>query len=194
MIKREGFMSEKLKVIQAYEAFWDNLQESREDHFILRLTFSDRVTKDVDFRPLVEKSAPPLLDPHVFMWYKITPCGNLEWRYGEECEKILTFYPTYLYEHGKTVSARPYLELRIKDTEYVRDFILRITFSDGVTKDVDFYPLLNSPVLLPLRDVNHFLQFGLMPWGNLEWYNGADFDPQYLYENGKIICQVDREI
>ena len=35
----------------------------------------------------------------------------------------------------------------------------------------------------PLKDLRNFVQFGLTHWA-LEWYNGADFAPDYLYRNG----------
>lgn len=76
--------------------------------------------------------------------------------------------------------------LEILGTELVSDFVLRIGFSDGVVKDVDFWPLLTGPQHRELRDMDHFIQYGLMPWGNLEWYNGVDFDPEYLYEHGVV--------
>lgn len=36
----------------------------------------------------------------------------------------------------------------------------------------------------PLLDLDNFIQFALTDW-TLEWYNGVDFAPEYLYENGK---------
>ena len=73
--------------------------------------------------------------------------------------------------------------LTVEDVEYVKDYILRILFSNGVTKQVDVLPLLNGAVFEPLIDKNNFIQFGLTG-GTIEWYNGADFAPEYLYKIG----------
>ena len=73
--------------------------------------------------------------------------------------------------------------LTVEDVEYVKDYILRILFSNGVTKQVDVLPLLNGAVFEPLKDKNNFIQFGLTG-GTFEWYNGADFAPEYLYKIG----------
>ena len=73
--------------------------------------------------------------------------------------------------------------LRVVDVEYIKDFTMRLEFSDGTIKTIDFLPLLKGNFFEPLKDKNNFIQFGLTDW-TLEWYNGADFAPEYLYEVG----------
>lgn len=73
--------------------------------------------------------------------------------------------------------------LTIEDVEYIKDYILRLRFSDGQTKDVDIFPLLNGAIFEPLKDKRNFIQFGLTG-GTIEWNNGADFAPEYLYDKG----------
>ena len=75
--------------------------------------------------------------------------------------------------------------LTIEDVEYIKDYILRLRFSDGQTKDVDIFPLLNGAIFEPLKDKRNFIQFGLTG-GTIEWYNGADFAPEYLYDKGTV--------
>ena len=72
--------------------------------------------------------------------------------------------------------------LTVKDVEYVGDYILICTFSDGVTKRVDLEPLLKYPAFQELRDKSQFIQFGLDQ--TIFWANGADIAPEYLYDNG----------
>ena len=72
--------------------------------------------------------------------------------------------------------------LTVKDVEYVGDYTLICTFSDGVTKRVDLEPLLKFPAFQELRDKSRFIQFGLDQ--TIFWANGADIAPEYLYENG----------
>ena len=70
--------------------------------------------------------------------------------------------------------------LRIVDVEYIKDFTMRLEFNDGKVKTIDFLPLLNGKIYEPLKSKDNFIQFGLTDW-TLEWYNGADFAPEYLY-------------
>lgn len=73
--------------------------------------------------------------------------------------------------------------ITIDDVEYIKDYTLRIRFSNGVVKTVDVFPLLNGAIFEPLKKMSNFIQFGLTG-GTIEWYNGADFAPEYLYEKG----------
>jgi hypothetical protein len=70
--------------------------------------------------------------------------------------------------------------IRITDIEYIQDYTMRLEFSDGVQKQIDFYPLLKGKLFEPLKDKNNFIQFGLNHW-TIEWANGADIAPEYLY-------------
>jgi len=73
--------------------------------------------------------------------------------------------------------------LRIIDVDYIKDYTLRLKFSDGVTKEVDLKPYLTGEVFGELLDMGKFVQYGLTPV-TIEWANGADFAPEFLYEVG----------
>jgi len=73
--------------------------------------------------------------------------------------------------------------LRITDVDYIKDYTLRLKFSDGVTKEVDLKPYLTGEVFGELLDTDKFVQYGLTPV-TIEWANGADFAPEFLYEVG----------
>ena len=73
--------------------------------------------------------------------------------------------------------------IRVTGVEYVKDYTMRLEFSNGKVKLVNFLPLLKGKLFEPLKDLRNFVQFGLTHW-TLEWYNGADFAPDYLYRNG----------
>ena len=63
---------------------------------------------------------------------------------------------------------------------------MRLTFSDGVVKDVDLQGELYGEVFEPLKDLDRFRQVAVNPETNtIEWPNGADFAPEYLYEIGE---------
>ena len=73
--------------------------------------------------------------------------------------------------------------LRVKDVDYQGDYKLALTFSDGVHKIVDLEPYLKGEVFGSLRDKDQFIQYALTPV-TIEWANGADLAPEYLYEIG----------
>jgi hypothetical protein len=70
---------------------------------------------------------------------------------------------------------------RVVDVEYIKDYTMRLEFNDGKQKVIDFLPLLKGELFEPLKDKRNFIQFGLTHW-TLEWYNGAEFAPERLYE------------
>lgn len=72
--------------------------------------------------------------------------------------------------------------LTVTDVEYIKDYTLLCTFSDGAVKIVDLTPLLQYPAFKELEDKTLFMQFGLD--GTLFWKNGADIAPEYLYSHG----------
>ena len=71
--------------------------------------------------------------------------------------------------------------IRVTDVEYLQDYTMRLEFSNGVQKQIDFYPLLKGKLFEPLKDKNNFIQFGLNHW-TIEWANGADLAPEFLYD------------
>ena len=72
--------------------------------------------------------------------------------------------------------------MRIVDVEYLHDYVMKLEFSNGECRIVNFDSLLHGKFLDELRDKKKFIQFALTPW-TLEWYNGVDFAPEYLYEH-----------
>ena len=74
--------------------------------------------------------------------------------------------------------------LRVVDVDYLYDYVMNLEFSNGEHRIVDFKPLMTGKLREPLLNLDNFIQFALTDW-TLEWYNGVDFAPEYLYENGK---------
>ncbi len=73
--------------------------------------------------------------------------------------------------------------LRVVDVDYIKDYKLLLKFSDGVVKKVDLRPYLTGSVFGELLDLNRFIQYGLTHV-TIEWANGADLAPEFLYEIG----------
>jgi len=71
--------------------------------------------------------------------------------------------------------------LCVTKAEYFDEYKLLLTFNNNVTKLVDLKNSLYGEVFEPLKDIDKFKQFKLSDW-TVEWYNGADFAPEYLLE------------
>jgi hypothetical protein len=70
--------------------------------------------------------------------------------------------------------------VHVTDVEPREGFVLRVSFSDGVARDVDVEELMRGPIFEPLRhDPKLFLQVRVES-GTLVWPNGADIDPVVL--------------
>jgi hypothetical protein len=73
--------------------------------------------------------------------------------------------------------------LWIKDAKYVDDYKISVIFSNDIQKTVDLKDQLYGEVFEPLLDIENFKQFKISDW-TIEWQNGADFAPEYLYKIG----------
>lgn len=73
--------------------------------------------------------------------------------------------------------------IEVREAVYLSGFKLLITFSDGKVKEVDLDGKLACPVFEPLKDPEYFKAFCIR-FNTLEWPNGADIAPEYLYEIG----------
>jgi hypothetical protein len=71
--------------------------------------------------------------------------------------------------------------IKVQKAEYVQNYILRLTFSDGVVSDVDLENEIYGEVFEPLKDKEYFQAFSQDRW-TVTWDCGADFAPEFLYE------------
>ena len=76
--------------------------------------------------------------------------------------------------------------LKVIAADYVRDYILRLTFNDGVVKLVDFSPLMQTGYLRKLQDMSFFRNYTIDPY-TVDWNNEIGFAPESLYERGVTI-------
>jgi hypothetical protein len=81
--------------------------------------------------------------------------------------------------------------LHVASIQYLRDYMLRVEFDNGVTKDVDLERELHGEVFQPLREVSLFRQARVNPeTRTVEWPTGADFAPEFLFEIGTLVERV----
>jgi hypothetical protein len=72
--------------------------------------------------------------------------------------------------------------VKVIAAKYVKDYVIRLRFSDGVEGEVDLKDKLFGEVFEPLIDKNFFKKFILRPeWLTIVWPNGADFAPEFLH-------------
>ena len=74
---------------------------------------------------------------------------------------------------------------------YTEAYKLELEFNDGAVKEVDLKDELYGEVFELLKDIALFEQVFVNPETNtIEWPNGADFAPEFLYEIGKAVQKV----
>ena len=72
---------------------------------------------------------------------------------------------------------------RIVAFEQTGTYSLRLRFDDGLSRTIDFEPILAGELFGPLRDPKVFSQVKLDPEVHtLVWPSGADFDPATLHD------------
>jgi len=81
-----------------------------------------------------------------------------------------------------TIEAR---RVRVETVEPLDGYVLRLGFSDGVTREIDLECELWGPVFEPLRDPAVFRRVAVdKELGTIVWPNGADMDPDVLRGDG----------
>jgi hypothetical protein len=76
--------------------------------------------------------------------------------------------------------------LHVTDVEVSDGYTLSLRFNNGESRTVDLEPELYGEVFEPLRDKSFFAHARVNEeTGTVEWPNGADFAPEFLYEAGE---------
>ncbi len=73
--------------------------------------------------------------------------------------------------------------LEVLSAKYLGDYKINLLFNNGESKTVDLSDQLNGKVFEPLKDMAYFQSFAVK-FNTIEWSNGADFAPEYLFEIG----------
>lgn len=81
--------------------------------------------------------------------------------------------------------------LHVTKLSYLDDYRLKLAFNNSVVKIVDLYHELDGEIFEPLTDVVFFRQVYLNEeTGTIEWPNGADFAPEFLFEIGEDVPET----
>jgi Protein of unknown function (DUF2442) len=71
---------------------------------------------------------------------------------------------------------------RVTEVEPLTGFMLRLTFTDGLVREVDLSKDLWGPMAEPLQDPGYFARVRVDPeLGTVVWPNGYDLDPDVLH-------------
>ena len=73
--------------------------------------------------------------------------------------------------------------IEVIKAEYIGDYKLLLQFNKGERRIADLSNSLKGTVFAPLKDIDYFKRFSIK-FNTIEWENGADFAPEYLYEIG----------
>ena len=77
----------------------------------------------------------------------------------------------------------------IKNVKAMPDYKLLITFDNGEVKIFDMNPYLDTGIYKELKNINVFNSVRVS-FDAVEWSNGADLDPEEVYEMSEKISGV----
>ncbi|MDD5266512.1 MAG: DUF2442 domain-containing protein [Methylococcales bacterium] len=83
--------------------------------------------------------------------------------------------------------------IHVTNAEYCGEYKVWLSFNDGTEGEVDLASELYGQVFEPLTDKEFFKSFKL-EGHTLSWSNGADFAPEFLYEQIAPISTFKRSI
>ncbi len=80
-------------------------------------------------------------------------------------------------------------DYHVLEARYVSGYVVWLRFRDGTAGEIDLGPALRGPVFEPLRDPHVFRSFAIHPeFRTLAWPNGADFAPEFLHDNLRVMA------
>ena len=84
---------------------------------------------------------------------------------------------------------------RVTGFRIVGPYTLTVEFDDGLSRTIDFRPVLEGELYGPLRDRKIFESVRIDPEVHtLVWPNGADIAPEALYDLPDIVPQAGRNV
>ncbi|KPA18759.1 hypothetical protein MHK_001018 [Candidatus Magnetomorum sp. HK-1] len=76
--------------------------------------------------------------------------------------------------------------LHVDEFQYIKDYKLLLKFNNNVRKLVDLKDELYGEIFEPLKD-EKFFKDCFISHNTVEWKNGADFAPEFLYKIGEPV-------
>ena len=73
----------------------------------------------------------------------------------------------------------------------LRPYVIRVMFADGLVREVDLEPEFRGPVSNPSGIQPFSRRARIEPgMGVVEWPNGVDFAPEFMYRAGRVIAEA----
>jgi len=76
--------------------------------------------------------------------------------------------------------------LAIKKVKLTNDYLLILTFENGEVREFDMKPYLDTGIFKELKNLAVFNSVRVS-FDSVEWNNEADFDPEVLYKNSRLL-------
>jgi hypothetical protein len=76
--------------------------------------------------------------------------------------------------------------LHVIEAQYLENYKLNLKFNNNETKQVNLKDELYGEIFEPLKDIKNFKNF-FISHNTVEWNNGADFAPEFLYKIGQEV-------
>ena len=73
--------------------------------------------------------------------------------------------------------------VRVSAVQPLHGWTVRVTFDNGVVRDIDLEPYLHGPIFAPIREDRAVFCTMKVEDGTVAWENGGDIDPDVLYYN-----------
>ncbi len=71
--------------------------------------------------------------------------------------------------------------VRVQAVEALEEYRVRITFKNGIQKEMDLEKFLRGEIFAPIRKDPKMFRSVKVVGGTIGWDNGADIDPDVLY-------------
>jgi hypothetical protein len=75
--------------------------------------------------------------------------------------------------------------VKVIEAVYIKDYSIQFTFNTSEKKIIDLKDQLWGEIFEPLNNQDVFRTYKLNDF-TIEWPNGADFSPEFLYELGQV--------
>jgi len=76
--------------------------------------------------------------------------------------------------------------LHVIEAQYLENYKLNLKFNNNEIKQVNLKDELYGEIFEPLKDIKNFKNF-FISHNTVEWNNGADFAPEFLYKIGQEV-------
>lgn len=69
----------------------------------------------------------------------------------------------------------------VVQAKYVSEYVIELEFNNNTKGKVNFVDYLQNGIFAEIKELDKFKLFKLNSW-TIEWENGADFSPEFLYQ------------